>query len=66
MPTDEIVICLFCMGDHHVGTANKRSDAYLYASEVVTIGLLFSLSGHMHQKAKHRCCVRRAATSICR
>ena len=45
MPTDEIIIRLFCMVDDQLGHVNKRSDAHLYASEIVTIGLLFSLKG---------------------
>src|SRR5258705_933585 len=45
MPTDEIIIRLFCMVDEPFGLVNKRSDAQLDASEIVTIGLLFSLKG---------------------
>ena len=45
MPTDEIIIRLFCMVDDKLGSVNKRSDAHLYPSEIVTIGLLFSLKG---------------------
>ncbi len=45
MPTDEIIIRLFCMVDDELGSVNKRSDAHLYTSEIVTIGLLFSLKG---------------------
>lgn len=45
MPTDEIIIRLFCIVDDQLGYVNKRSDAHLYASEIVTIGLLFSLKG---------------------
>ncbi len=45
MPTDEIIIRLFCMVDHELGLVNKRSDAHLYSSEIVTIGLLFALKG---------------------
>jgi hypothetical protein len=45
MPTDEIIIRLFCMVDDQFGAVNKRSDAHLYPSEIVTIGLLFSLKG---------------------
>jgi len=45
MPTDEIIIRLFCMVDDELGVVNKRSDAYLYPSEIVTIGLLFALKG---------------------
>jgi hypothetical protein len=45
MPTDELIIRLFCMVDDHLGAVNKRSDAHLYPSEIVTIGLLFNLKG---------------------
>src|SRR5215216_2408903 len=45
MPTDEIIIRLFCMVDDQLGVVNKRSDAHLYVSEIVTIGLLFALKG---------------------
>jgi hypothetical protein len=45
MPTDEIIIRLFCMVDDQLGHVNKRSDAHLFASEIVTIGLLFRLKG---------------------
>lgn len=45
MPTDESIIRLFCMVDDQLGAVNKRADAHLYPSEIVTIGLLFSLKG---------------------
>src|SRR5262245_10236131 len=45
MPTDEIIIRLFCMVDNQIADVNKRSDAKLYPSEIVTIGLLFALKG---------------------
>jgi hypothetical protein len=45
MPTDEIIIRLFCMVDEQLGAVNKREDAHLYPSEIVTIGLLFALKG---------------------
>src|SRR5919108_4759221 len=45
MLTDEIIIRLFCMVDNQLGAVNKRSDAHLYVSEIVTIGLLFALKG---------------------
>ena len=45
MPTDELIIRLFCMVDDELGLVNKREDAHLYASEIVTIGLLFALKG---------------------
>jgi hypothetical protein len=45
MPTEEIIIRLFCMIDDVIGPVKKRSDAHLYDSEIVTIGCLFSLKG---------------------
>jgi hypothetical protein len=45
MPTDEIIIRLFYMVDNQIADVNKRSDAHLYSSEIVTIGLLFALKG---------------------
>jgi hypothetical protein len=45
MATDEIIIRLFCMVDDQLGSVNKREDAHLYTSEIVTIGLLFALKG---------------------
>ena len=45
MPTDDIIIGLFCIVDDELRPVKKRSDAHLHASEIVTIGLLFSLKG---------------------
>jgi hypothetical protein len=45
MPTDEIIIRLFCMVDDALQDVNNRCDAHLHPSEVVTIGLLFALKG---------------------
>lgn len=45
MPTDEIIIRLFLIVDERLGNIKKRSDAKLYASEIVTIGLVFALRG---------------------
>src|SRR6266496_173963 len=45
MPTEEIIIRLFCIVDDRVGPVKKRSDAHLHDSEIITIGLLFSLKG---------------------
>jgi hypothetical protein len=45
MPTDEIITRLFCRVDDQLGPVNKGLDAYLYPSEIVTIGLLFALKG---------------------
>jgi len=45
MPTDEIIIRLFCMVDDQLQDVNNRPDAHLHPSEVITIGLLFALKG---------------------
>lgn len=45
MPTEEIIIRLFCIVDDRVGPVKKRSDAHLHDSEIITIGLLFALKG---------------------
>lgn len=45
MSTEEIILRLFCMVDDVIGPVKKRSDAHLHDSEIVTIGLLFSLKG---------------------
>jgi hypothetical protein len=45
MSTEEIIIRLFCMVDDRLGPVKKRSDARLHDSEIVTIGLIFSLKG---------------------
>jgi hypothetical protein len=45
MPTDEIIIRLFLIVDERFGNCKKRSDAHLYVSEIITLGLLFALKG---------------------
>lgn len=45
MPTDEIIIRLFCIVDDELRPVNKRADAHLYPSEMVTLGLVFTLKG---------------------
>ena len=45
MSTEEIIIRLFCMVDDRLGEVKKRPDAHLHDSEIVTIGMLFSLRG---------------------
>jgi hypothetical protein len=45
MPTDEIIIRLYCIVADTLSEDNKRADAHLYPSEIVTIGLLFALKG---------------------
>jgi len=45
MSTEERIIRLFCMVDDVIGPVKKRDDAHLHDSEIVTIGLLFSLKG---------------------
>lgn len=49
MSTDEIIIRLFCMVDDRLGAVKKRSDAHLYDSEIVTIGMLFALRGGQYR-----------------
>lgn len=45
MTTEDFIISLFCLVDDKMGKLPKRSDAKLYPSELVTIGLLFALKG---------------------
>ena len=49
MATEEIIIRLFCIVDDRLGAVKKRSDASLYDSEIVTIGMLFSLRGGQYR-----------------
>ena len=44
MTTEDILIQIFCLVDDHMKDIPKHSQAKLYPSEVVTIGLLFALS----------------------
>jgi hypothetical protein len=43
--TEDFIISLFCLVDDRMGKVEKRSDALLYSSELVTIGLLYALKG---------------------
>lgn len=45
MTTEDFIINLFCLVDDRMGDLPKRSDAMLYPSELVTIGLLSALKG---------------------
>ena len=45
MSTEDIIIRLFLIVDDRISSVKKRSDANLYPSEIVTIGLLFALKG---------------------
>lgn len=45
MTTEDFIISLFCLVDDTMGKLPKRSDAKLYPSELVTIGLLYALKG---------------------
>jgi hypothetical protein len=45
MATDEIIIRLFCIVDDRLSKVKKHPEALLYPSEIVTLGLLFSLRG---------------------
>lgn len=45
MSTEEILLRLFWIVDQELRDVKKRSDAHLYPSEIVTIGLMFALKG---------------------
>lgn len=45
MPTDEIIIRIFCIVDDRMRDVKKHPLARLYPSEVVTIGVVFALKG---------------------
>ena len=45
MRPEDIIIRLFCMVDDKLAKVNKRSNAHLYPSQIVTIGILFTLKG---------------------
>jgi hypothetical protein len=53
MPTDELIIRLFCMVDDQLSDVKNRPDALLCPSEVVTIGLVFTMKGG-HYRAFYR------------
>ena len=45
MPQDEFIIRLFCSVDDEIGFVKKYPDESLYASEVVTLMVLFAIKG---------------------
>ncbi len=45
MTTEDIIITIFCDVDDHLPEITKHSQAKLYPSELVTIGILFALKG---------------------
>jgi hypothetical protein len=45
MTTEDIIIHIFCLVDDLMPEIKKHSQAKLYPSELVTIGILFSLKG---------------------
>ncbi len=45
MTTEDIIIHIFCCVDDEMSEVKKVSQADLYPSEVVTIGILFALKG---------------------
>jgi hypothetical protein len=53
MTTEDIIIQIFCLVDDKMAGVLKHSQAKLYPSELVTIGLLFSLKGG-HFRAFYR------------
>ena len=53
MTTQDIILQIFCLVDDRMGPMDKHSQAKLYPSEVVTIGILFALKGG-HFRAFYR------------
>jgi hypothetical protein len=53
MTTQDIIIHVFCFVDDQMQEVPKHSQAKLYPSELVTIGLLFALKGG-HFRAFYR------------
>lgn len=53
MTTEDFIIVLFCLVDDRLGVVPKRSDAILYPSELVTIGLLYALKGSFFRAFYH-------------
>jgi len=45
MTTEDIIIHIFCFVDDKMGNIKKHSQAKLYPSELVTIGILYALKG---------------------
>jgi hypothetical protein len=45
MTTEDSIIHVFCLVDDRMKEIPKQSQAKLYPSELVTIGLLFALKG---------------------
>ena len=45
MPQDEFITRLFCTIDQELGPVKKYEDESLYASEVVTLMVLFAIKG---------------------
>ncbi len=60
MTTELIIILIFCYVDDRMRDVMKHPDAKLYPSELVTIGILFSLKG-VSFRAFYRCLVWRLA-----
>ncbi len=53
MPTEELVIGVFCMLDAELGPVKKHSQAKLHPSEVIILMLLFAMKGG-HYRAFYR------------
>jgi hypothetical protein len=53
MRTEKNIIRLFCMVDKILAHFNKRANANLYPSELVTIGILFTFKG-VHYRPLYR------------
>ena len=53
MTTEDIIIQIFCIVDDEMKDMTKHTQAILYPSELVTIGILFALKGG-HFRAFYR------------
>src|SRR2546422_9218571 len=53
MTTEDIILQIFCIVDDEMNEMPKHSQAKLYPSELVTIGILFALKGG-HFRAFYR------------
>jgi len=45
MPTEDVIIGVFCIIDEALADVKKHSQAKLYASEVVTLMIIFAVKG---------------------
>jgi hypothetical protein len=53
MITEDIILHIFCFVDDHVLDITRHSQAKLYPSELVTIGILFTLKDGLFRAFYH-------------